>query len=123
METGECTFGRMINVLCRRLSWPFMEVLPTQASREDDRLQQWNGWLHRGRSTTRCYPIFGKRRRGAIERNGGSLDGGTGDRFRDRDQLGVKLACSFSDIGVVEAAHKRGWQVVGHARTTIRTLI
>ena len=67
-------------------------------------------------------PDFGgKRRQGAIERNGGSLDGGAGDRFRDRDQLGVKLAYGFSDIGVVEAAHKRGWQVVGHARATVRT--
>src|ERR1700733_7941530 len=60
---------------------------------------------------------------GWIERNGGSLGGGAGDRFRDRDQLGVKLACGFSNIGVVEAAHERGWQVVGHACTTIRTPI
>jgi hypothetical protein len=51
------------------------------------------------------------------------LDGGAGDRFRDRDQLRVELACGFSDIGVVEAAHKRGWQVVGHARATVRTFI
>jgi hypothetical protein len=44
----------------------------------------------------------------AIQRNGGSLDGGAGDRFRDRDQLGVELACGLSDVSVVEVAHKRG---------------
>ena len=54
-----------------------------------------------------------------IERNGRSLDGGAEDRFRDRDQLGVELACGFSDIGVVETANKRGWQVVGHPGATV----
>src|ERR1700733_13518584 len=66
---------------------------------------------------------LGKRRRGAIERNGSSLDSGAGDRFGDRNQLGVKLACGLGDIGVVEAAHKGGWQVVSYACATIRTLI
>jgi hypothetical protein len=46
---------------------------------------------------------------GWIKLNGGSLDGGAGDRFRNRDQLGVELACGFSDVGLVEAAHKGRW--------------